>query len=167
MYFSLYGLTVDAVIINRILPPSIDDSFFRKWKNTQQECILQAELYFTRVPIWKVNLFNDQVVGVEGLNKLGDQLYAEVDPMIIYQDETAYKFSKNGEQYQISLLLPFVQKGEILLAKRAEEVIIEIGGFRQHIPLPRSLTDRKPLTAKLVEDRLVIIFDDKPNNGDQ
>ena len=167
MYFSLYGLTVDAVIINRILPPSIDDSFFRKWKKTQQECILQAELYFTRVPIWKVNLFNDQVVGVEGLNKLGDQLYAEVDPMIIYQDETAYKFSKNGEQYQISLLLPFVQKGEILLAKRAEEVIIEIGGFRQHIPLPRSLTDRKPLTAKLVEDRLVIIFDDKPNNGDQ
>ena len=167
MYFSLYGLTVDAVIINRILPPSIDDSFFRKWKKTQQECIRQAELYFTRVPIWKVNLFNDQVVGVEGLNKLGDQLYAEVDPIVIYQNETAYKFSKNGEQYQISLLLPFVQKGEILLAKRAEEVIIEIGGFRQHIPLPRSLTDRKPLTAKLVEDRLVIIFDDKPNNGDQ
>ena len=97
MYFSLYGLTVDAVIINRILPPSIDDSFFRKWKKTQQECIRQAELYFTRVPIWKVNLFNDQVVGVEGLNKLGDQLYTEVDPIIIYQNETAYKFSKNGE----------------------------------------------------------------------
>ncbi len=164
MYFSLYGLTVDAVIINRILPSTIDDSFFGSWKKTQQKYIEEAERYFTNVPIWKVHLFNDQVLGVEGLNRLGNRLYAEIDPISIYQTEKAYQFGKYDDQYQISLLLPFVEKGEIKLAKRAEEVIVQIGGFRQHIPLPRSLTDKQPSGAKLIEDRLVITFDNQPRD---
>ena len=39
MYFCLYGLTVDAVIINRILPDTVRGSFFDSWKQTQQRYI--------------------------------------------------------------------------------------------------------------------------------
>ena len=160
MYFSLYGLTVDSVIINRILPSDVGGAFFESWKKTQSQYIEQAERYFTTVPIWKAYLFNDQVLGLDGLKKLGDQLYSEVDPIAFYQNEKAYEFSKDGDQYKISLLLPFIEKDEIQLAKSNDEVVVQIGGFRQHIPLPRSLTDKQPSGARLVEKRLVITFSD-------
>ena len=160
MYFSLYGLTVDSVIINRILPSDVGGAFFESWKKTQSQYIEQAERYFTNVPIWKAYLFNDQVLVLDGLKKLGNQLYSEVDPIAFYQNEKAYEFSKDGDQYKISLLLPFIEKDEIQLAKSNDEVVVQIGGFRQHIPLPRSLTDKQPSGARLVEKRLVITFSD-------
>ena len=160
MYFSLYGLTVDSVIINRILPSDVGGAFFESWKKTQSQYIEQAERYFTNVPIWKAYLFNDQVLGLDGLKKLGNQLYSEVDPIAFYQNEKAYEFSKDGDQYKISLLLPFIEKDEIQLAKSNDEVVVQIGGFRQHIPLPRSLTNKQPSGARLVENRLVITFSD-------
>ena len=160
MYFSLYGLTVDSVIINRILPSNVGGDFFESWKKTQSQYIEQAERYFTNVPIWKAYLFDDQVLGLDGLKKLGNQLYSEVDPIAFYQNEKAYEFSKDGDQYKISLLLPFIEKDEIQLAKSNDEVVVQIGGFRQHIPLPRSLTDKQPSGARLVENRLVITFSD-------
>ena len=35
MYFGLYGFTVDAVIVNRLLPEGVHDPFFDKWRKTQ------------------------------------------------------------------------------------------------------------------------------------
>jgi len=34
MYFGLYGFTVDAVIVNRLLPRALEDPFFDKWRKT-------------------------------------------------------------------------------------------------------------------------------------
>ncbi|MAT77044.1 arsenic-transporting ATPase [Candidatus Poribacteria bacterium] len=160
MYFCLYGLTVDAVIINRILPDTVRESFFDSWKQTQQRYIDEASQYFTNVPIWKIYLLDDEVLGIDGLTRLGDQLYADVDPVAFYRTEKSYQFHKVDDQYQISLLLPFIEKGEIQLAKRAEEVIVQVGGFRQHIPLPRSFMNVEPSGAKLTGDRLVITLTD-------
>ena len=160
MYFCLYGLTVDAVIINRILPDTVSESFFDSWKQTQQRYIDEANQYFTNVPIWKIYLLDDEVLGIDGLTRLGDQLYADVDPVAFYRTEKSYQFHKVDDQYQISLLLPFIEKGEIQLAKRAEEVIVQVGGFRQHIPLPRSFMNVEPSGAKLTGDRLVITLAD-------
>ena len=61
-------------------------------KKTQSQYIEQAERYFTNVPIWKAYLFNDQVLGLDGLKKLGNQLYSEVDPIAFYQNEKAYEY---------------------------------------------------------------------------
>ena len=36
VYFSLHGLTVDAVIVNRVLPDDVTDEFFREWRASQQ-----------------------------------------------------------------------------------------------------------------------------------
>ena len=160
MYFCLYGLTVDAVIINRILPDTVGEPFFNSWKQTQQRYIDEASQYFTNVPIWKIYLLDDEVLGIDGLTRLGDQLYADVDPVAFYRTEKSYQFHKVDDQYQISLLLPFIEKGEVQLAKRAEEVIVQVGGFRQHIPLPRSFMNAEPSSAKLTGDRLVITLAD-------
>ena len=35
VYFSLHGLTVDGIIVNRVLPAEVSDTFFREWRVSQ------------------------------------------------------------------------------------------------------------------------------------
>ena len=158
MYFCLYGLCIDAVIINRIIPEGIEEKFFEVWKQTQQLYIEEAENYFSDVPIWKVNLFNDQIIGETGLHKLGNILYPEIDPADIFSDKSPYQFRKVDEEYQLVMQLPFLTKQEVNLNKHGDELIVTIGGFKRHVALPRSLANTKATGAKLTEQQLVITF---------
>jgi arsenite-transporting ATPase len=36
VYFSLHGLTVDRLLVNRMLPDDVRDGFFREWRATQE-----------------------------------------------------------------------------------------------------------------------------------
>jgi arsenite-transporting ATPase len=63
-YFCLYGLTVDAVIINRILPQEVQEGFFSAWKDTQDRWIQTVEDFFAPVPVWRVPMFQDEVLGI-------------------------------------------------------------------------------------------------------
>ena len=35
VYFSLHGLTVDGVIVNRVLPAAVTDAYFQEWRVSQ------------------------------------------------------------------------------------------------------------------------------------
>jgi arsenite-transporting ATPase len=159
MYFCLYGLCIDAVIINRIFPDTVDSPFFDTWKQTQQTYINDALNYFSDVPIWKVPLFDDEIVGEKGLYRLAESLYADIDPAEVLFDENPYQFSKDGNQYQVSMYLPFITKHDIDLSKHGDELIVRIGGFKQHLMLPRSIAHTNVTSAKLADNRLIITFD--------
>ena len=158
MYFCLYGLCIDAVIINRIFPEGIDAKFFEIWKQTQQQYIDEAEDYFSDVPIWKVNLFDDQIVGEAGLQKLGNILYPDIDPAERFSEQSPYQFRKVDNTYQLAMQLPFLSKQEVDLTKHGDELIVTIGGFKRHVALPRSLSSTKATGAKLSGQQLIITF---------
>lgn len=158
MYFCLYGLCIDAVIINRIFPAGVDAEYFELWKQTQQHYIREASHYFSEVPIWKVNLFSDEIVGKAGLQKLADSLYADINPAERFAERRPYQFQKQDGTYQLSMRLPFLTKQEIELTKHGDELIVTIGGFKRHIALPRSLANRRTSGAKLTGEKLVITF---------
>ncbi len=159
MYFCLYGLCIDAVIINRIFPDGVDVAYFEAWKQTQQHYIKEAMDYFSDVPIWKVNLFAEEIVGESGLHQLADALYPDIDPADRFAEERPYQFRKTVEAYQLSMRLPFLSKEEIGLTKHGDELIVTVGGFKQHIALPRTLSNKKTTGAKLTGDQLVIKFE--------
>lgn len=158
MYFCLYGLCIDAIIINRIFPEGIDTKFFEIWKQTQQQYIEEAENYFSDVPIWKVNLFDDQIIGEAGLHKLGDVLYPNIDPAEKFSEQSPYQFRKVDDVYQLTMQLPFLTKQEVHLTKHGDELVVTIGGFKRHVALPRSLASTKATGAKLTGRQLVITF---------
>lgn len=158
MYFCLYGLCIDAVIINRIFPDGLKEEFFEIWKQTQQQYITEAENYFSDVPIWKVNLFGNQIVGEEGLRKLGDVLYPNIDPADRFSEKRSYQFRKVEDAYQLTMQLPFLAKQDVDLAKHGDELIVTIGGFKRHVSLPRSLANTKATGAKLTGKQLIISF---------
>ena len=159
MYFCLYGLCIDAVIINRIFPDDVDSAYFAVWKRSQQHYIAEATDYFSDVPIWKVNLFTEEIVGEQGLHRLADTLYSGINPADQFSEERPYQFQKMGDTYQLSMRLPFLSKEEIGLTKHGDELIITVGGFKQHIALPRTLSNKKTSGAKLTGNQLVIKFE--------
>jgi len=157
VYFSLHGLTVDAVIVNRLLPSEVTDSWFSEWHSSQEKTLHEVEEYFAPVPVRSVPLFAREVFGKERLQQLAGALYdGGEDPAAVTRTERSYTFAKSDGLYEIRLLLPFAAKGEIGLFKKGDELVVEIGTLRRHIGLPRSMATLVPSRARLDEKLLTV-----------
>ena len=157
VYFSLHGLTVDAVLVNRLLPAEVVDAWFKEWHTSQDAMVHEIEEYFAPVPIKKVPLFSHEVLGRQRLEDLARVLYAEgEDPSAVTRTEKPYTFGKQNGLYEIRVLLPFATKGEIELFKKGDELVVQIGTFRRHIGLPRSMTALSPSRARLESKVLTV-----------
>jgi arsenite/tail-anchored protein-transporting ATPase len=157
VYFSLHGLTVDTVIVNRVLPAEIKDAWFREWHTSQEQILKETEEYFAPVPVRRVPLFAHEVLGKERLQELARVLYdGGEDPSTVTRTEKPYTFGKSDGVYEVRLLLPFAIKGEVGLFKKGDELIIEIGTLRRHIGLPRSMAAMHPARARLQNRTLTV-----------
>ncbi len=152
VYFSLHGLTVDNIIVNRVLPPEAD-GFFKAWREAQVGIIDEMKAYFDPIPLRFAPLFSEEVMGLERLERLAEVLYSTgEDPALVTRAERPYSFGKN----EVRLLLPFAIKGEIGLFKKGDELVVEIGTLRRHVGLPTSMVALQPARARL-EDRTLVV----------
>jgi arsenite/tail-anchored protein-transporting ATPase len=157
VYFSLHGLNVDAVVVNRVLPAEVLDTWFNEWHTSQAGILREIEEYFAPVPVKRVPLFAHEVLGKKRLEDLARVLYAEgEDPSAVTRTEKPYTFAKQNGVYEVRVLLPFATKGEIGLFKKGDELVVEIGTFRRHIGLPRSMAALTPARARL-ESRVLTV----------
>ena len=157
VYFSLHGLTVDGIIVNRVLPESITDSFFAEWRESQRHILDEIETYFAPVPVKHVPLFTHEVLGADRLWELASALYkGEEDPGAIVRTEAPYTFAKHDGHYEVTLQLPFAMKGEVGLFKKGDELVVQIGTLRRHIGLPTTMAALSPTHAKLENKVLTV-----------
>jgi len=157
VYFSLHGLTVDGIIVNRVLPETIKDSFFAEWRESQQRVLAEIDAYFAPVPVRHVPLFTHEVLGAERLQDLARALYADdEDPAVVTRTEAPYSFTKRDGHFEVQLQLPFAMKGEVGLFKKGDELVVQIGTLRRHIGLPTSMAALTPAHAKLENKVLTV-----------
>src|SRR5882672_2912030 len=91
VYFSLHGLAVDGIIVNRVLPEAVTDAWFREWRTSQARILEEIEAYFAPVQVKRVPLFTHEVLGRERLEELARSLYTErEDPAAITRTEAPY-----------------------------------------------------------------------------
>jgi len=159
MYFSLYKMNTDAIIMNRILPESVSDEYFEEWRNRQGEYIRQAEAYFSPIPIFPVDLFRGEILGKKRLASLADQIYGNKNPLGRFFDGKPYSLIKANGKYQLTIKLPFIQKNDVDLHKVTDELIVRIGAFKRHIPLPRQVAATTSVSARLDGTDLTVLFE--------
>ncbi len=159
MYFSLYRMSVDAIIMNRIIPDSITDPYFEGWRKSQEGYIKEAENYFSPVPIFPVPLFRGEVLGQCSLGDLANQIYGERNPLDRFFDGEPYSFKKSGGRYRLKLKLPFIDKQDVNLNKVSDELIVRVGSFKRNILLPRQVAASRVVSAKLEGQYLRIYFE--------
>ena len=157
VYFTLHGLTVDHIIINRLLPDSVRDEFFAAWRESQRATIGEIVRYFDPVPTKQVPLFAQEVLGYERLGTMAQQLYAAAeDPAVVTREMPPYSFVREADHYEVRIQMPFAVKGEVGLFKKNDELVVEVGTIRRHIGLPTTMTSLTPLRARLNERMLVV-----------
>ena len=161
-YLSLFGYRVDAVIVNRIIPPEVEDPYFGKWKDIQAEHLQTVRESFEPVPILSARLFDREMVGIELLTEMGQEVYGDHEPTeMLYQDEPM-RVRKRGGSYVLSLRLPFVDRSDLEVFRKADELYIRVGTYKRNLALPQTLQRLDVKEANFLEDRLEVRFAREP-----
>jgi arsenite-transporting ATPase len=161
-YLSLFGYRVDAVVANRIIPDTVTDPYFGKWKEIQQKHLATIHESFAPVPILTARLFDREMVGVENLGEMGDEVYGDLVATDIFHKDEPIKVKKRGTQFLLSLRLPFTEKAEIDIHRKADELYIRVGPYKRNLILPQTLQRLDVQGAQMIEDRLQITFGKAP-----
>ena len=167
MYFCLYKMSIDAIIMNRMLPNNLKDDYFKGWIKGQQYHLGEAKDFFSPVPIFQVDLFGGEVIGYNDLSQLADRIYEKENPLQRFFKDEPYRLIKHDGKYRLKLRLPFITKKDIDLNKTHEELVIRIGGFKRHIMLPRQVASLDAVKAKLEGEYLNVLFEGDTNGGEK
>lgn len=158
MYFCLYNMNIDGIIMNRILPDEVNDVYFKNWICNQKQYIDQAKDYFSPIPIFPVNLFKSEVLGYNDLKALADQIYGNKNPLDRFFEGKPYNLTKQNGEYRLMMNLPFLEKKDIEISKLSDELIVRVTGFKRHILLPRHVAATKTVKATFEDRQLCIHF---------
>ena len=159
-YLSLYNVATDLIVANRIIPNEVQDPFFQRWKENQQQYRQEIHENFHPLPVKEVPLFSVEMCGLEALERLKEILYKDEDPTQVYYKETTIKIVQEQNQYSLELYLPGIPKDQVHLSKTGDELNITIGNHRRNLVLPQALAALQPVGAKMEDDYLKIRFAD-------
>ena len=138
-YLNLYGITVDRITINRVMPDQSPDPYFQKWRAIQQKYIEQIRDAFAPIPIAEVPLFDDEVVGLTMLRRVGEKVYGDLNPLDIFFKEDPINISKVSDgHYKVRVKLPFMETMglEPKILKLGDDLTIRIGDYQKIVALP-------------------------------
>jgi arsenite-transporting ATPase len=157
-YFHLFGYPSDLVIANRVLP---DDAgpFFAKLREAQQRYLPIVEQEFGPVPVRTVPQFDHEMVGLDRLREIAKALFGDGDPTAVHYRGDPYRISREDGHYELRVELPFTHKGELQLSRRSDELVLQVGGWRRTLLLPRALIDAPTRGARMEDGTLRIQFE--------
>ncbi len=147
-YFNLFGYPSDLVICNRVMPASVD-GYFAGLRDAQQEYLPTVRQDFAPVPVRTVPFFDREVVGVEGLREIGRALFGADDPATFFYRGRPYRIRTEGDRRILEVALPFTSREDVGLSREGDELVIQVGGWRRTLVLPRALVESPAISAKM------------------
>jgi arsenite-transporting ATPase len=163
-YLSLYNLTVEALIINRLLPEEGMGPYFEQKLLEQKKYMQIIDESFHPLTMLKATQFQTELVGQESLVKLADMLFEDTDPTQIYSREKALHIYVDNGVDTLSIKLPFSQKEQVELYKAGDVLIIQVGWYKRSVALPYTLTRKEATKAEFKDGFLLIRFEGGENN---
>lgn len=157
-YLSLFGYRVDAVVANRLLPAQVSDPYFARWKELQAVHMQTITDSFSPVPILRARLREQETVGGDLLADLAEEVYEGRDPAAVLFADEPMSVARTGNDYVLTLRLPFARREELDLSTKGDELFVRAGPYRRTIVLPQMLLRRIIASARLHEDRIEIVF---------
>ena len=159
-YLGLFGYGVDSAIVNRVLPDSVEDPYFAKWRQIQKGHLSAVEEGFRGTDIRHLRLFDTEMVGLDLLRVVGDELYGETDPTKRLSEVQPLRVDdvEGSDDVVLVVSIPLAVKGEVGVMRHDDEIFITIDPYRRSIVLPDSLRRRSIRRAKLEDGELRIVF---------
>ncbi|KOA20719.1 arsenical pump-driving ATPase [Clostridium homopropionicum DSM 5847] len=157
-YLHLFDYNVDGIIINKIFPEESLRGYFEGWRNIQKESINDINDSFKGIPVFKLELMTDELRKYKTLQKVGEIIYGEVNPENVLFQDKIFTIEKREKGYNLAINMPFVDKRELSLSQKGDEITISIKNERRSFILPTKLQSKEIIDAKYTEGKLNIHF---------
>ena len=158
-YLALFGYPIDTVICNRVIPTgNYQDTFMQELYHNQEKLRHQIHQTFAPLPIWEAPYYSHEILGIPRLGKLAEVIFGEQDPTQVFYRGQIQEITRRDNAYVLRLPLPHVEMDKVLMTKKGDEMIIEIGNFKRDITLPSVLANQEATVARFVNKALEIHF---------
>lgn len=159
-YLHLFDFNVDAVIINKIFSEEGAKGYFEKWLDIQRESIREIYESFSPVPLFRSELMKSEVRCYDALLKMGENIYREAVPEEIFFKEKIFEVDKSEGDggYLLIINMPFVDKKELNIFQKGDEISISIKNEKRSFVLPKKLQGKEVDKASYSDGKLVIHF---------
>lgn len=159
-YLHLYDFNVDAIIVNKIISEEGGKGYFEKWMKLQSENLKDISESFSPVPIFKTELMHSEVRNYETLLKMGESIFKGVSSeKVLFKDKIfEVKKSSIDESYYLNINMPFVDKSELNLLQKGDEISISIKNEKRNFVLPQKLHSKKIVKASYEDGKFKIQF---------
>jgi arsenite-transporting ATPase len=164
MSANLYGINVDMIIINKIMPQTrSEDSFLANWRNLHQAKVTEARSNFYPLLVKEVPLYNEELRGIEMLKQNAEVLFGDQNPSQIFYREKVFEFESNITGLVLKLKVPFTHNADFLVERISDRITIKVATNIGHvvnvIPLPAITLGMKLKAARLNNQELVVSFE--------
>jgi arsenite-transporting ATPase len=155
---SLFGYRVDGVIANRIFPTEAGDPWRAQWVEAQSAVLEQIDHSFPELPIWRSSYRAAEPVGADDLHRLVEDAYRGDDPLAMPVGEGPLTIRRRDDGALLRIDLPFAERGDVHLARHADELVISVGSYRRVLALPVSLARLDVAGARVEPGALKVRF---------
>lgn len=162
-FLSLFDFGIDAVVVNRLLPPEIKDPYYGKWREIQTKHMKLINESFQPLPILTARLWDQEIVGLNLLSGLAGEVYRDLNPADILQREPAINITQQDGRYMLSIPVPFASKDELETWISGDELVIKYKNYKRSLVLPRALANLKLVRAELLDQSLKLNFEGDEN----
>jgi arsenite-transporting ATPase len=158
-YLALFGYPIDGVVCNRVLQPgNYQDAFMQDMYRNQEKLRQQIQSTFAPLPIWEAPYLSREIIGIPQLEQLAHTIFGDLDPTRVFYRGPIQEIVRQGNTYILRLPLPHVEMDKVLMTKKGDEMIVEIGNFKRDITLPSVLAGQEAVLARFVNKALEIHF---------
>jgi len=158
-YLALFGYPIDSVMCNRVIQPgNYQDTFMQEIYRNQEKQRRQIHQTFAPLPIWEVPYYSHEIIGIPQLTQLAQTIFGDQDPTQVFYRGQIQEVKRVGDTYVLRLPLPHVEMDKVLMTKKGDEMIVEIGNFKRDITLPAILANQEAKLARFVNKALEIHF---------
>ncbi len=158
-YLALFGYPIDAVVCNRVIQAgNYADAFMQDLYRNQEKLRVQVHNTFAPLPIWEAPYYSREIIGITQLGELAQAVFGNTDPTQVFYRGPIQEVIRQGDTYVLRLPLPHVEMDKVLMTKKGDEMIIEIGNFKRDITLPAVLANQEAKVARFVNKALEIHF---------